>query len=53
MILVLERRLHIMRNVVLAAIVAFAVFGPIPGHAQGMTTAQPSEEQRVLAVEDE
>jgi hypothetical protein len=42
-----------MRNVVLAAIVAFAVFGPIPGHAQGMTTAQPSEEQRVLAVEDE
>jgi len=42
-----------MRNVVLTIIFALAVSGPIPGYAQGMSTAQQSEEQRVLAVEDE
>jgi len=48
-------RLHTMRNVGLAAIATSAVLGPITSYAQGMTASVPqqSEEQRVLAAEDE
>jgi ketosteroid isomerase-like protein len=44
-----------MRQVVLAAIVASAILGQMAGHAQVVITAvpQPTEEQRVLAAEDE
>jgi hypothetical protein len=44
-----------MRQVMLAAIVASTILGQIASHAQVMITAvpQPTEEQRVLAAEDE